>query len=150
MLRQSIIVRILKKKAREEIYSSGQIQKVAAQAAASIRKSLEYLAVYEYDPALHTRFNNSNNALYSKGCGCAMCVARHEYVKAKDIKRKFHQSYYDDNRYIYFLQAFKASNTDLSEGSFYLWKLEILTNQVQAKRNKFKAVQQTILTVLSE
>lgn len=149
MLQVSITERILIKKYREDFYRSGQALEVALKTAASFNLTKAYLDAYQYDPENHAKFNNVHNALRSKGCGCAECSARHDYVKSRDIMKRFKKAYYDDNLYHYFLRAYKSAQTDKSEGSFFRSRLQYYESLVDLKRLRLVSVMEAIHEALS-
>jgi len=144
----SIIERILLKKYNEEYHRSGQIKEVAAEAAASYVSKCDLLVVYNYDPLEHLNNGNRNNAIKSKGCGCKLCIARHEYVKSKMELSNFRKAYYYDKGNMFDI-LYKRSNFRGTMSEFYVSTENRLSAMIEIKKLRYKSIAETIEEALT-
>jgi len=100
---------------------------------------------YRFQLNFHVQANNKDAAPYSIGCGCAYCVARHNYSKAKlDLHRKKRSfDIYMEHGY------YRSPITDVD--SEYILRFNQEKEQALTKinilRNTMLAIQQDLISI---
>lgn len=100
---------------------------------------------YHFSLNLHVQVNNRDTAPYSTGCGCAYCVARHNYAKAKlELHRKTRSfdNFMDSGYYGNELSNINKEYID----KFNIEREEAL-NKISQLRNTMLAIQQDLVSI---
>lgn len=77
----------------------GILSNLASEVVLNYGRKRRVLKKYNFNPAHHSERMNLHRAHESTGCGCKLCIARHEYVKEKMVlhrrKRTFNSDWND-------------------------------------------------------
>lgn len=134
------------------------------------RKKEKLKEIYNYIPAVHTRFYSPHSIVRDRGCGCKLCEAQHEYARAKlhlhYLKKSFYSDYgidslmtfgerrfpVEDNFYALYSEysTHSPKNTLLSEADFFNKIYSERKQKVKDLRSKYRAIQATIQHILAE
>lgn len=107
---------------------------------------IEYdIEEYKFNAERHRRMDNTRIAVESAGCGCSLCVARHNYAIANRsvswLKKVYHS---DSNHYLFEDLYWKQAHCEVgepTEDEFYNIKLREYQATSGNLRTAFKEVE---------